>query len=290
MTHLRHWLCTAATRFEPYQSTRFTRYNAAPELGADMRRREFISLLGGAAAWPHVAHAQQGQRRIGFLSTGVESDPQGQANLQALRQELQQFGWTEGRNLRIEYRWAAGDAERARAYARELTELKLDVLFATVASALAPLQQTTRTIPIVFAQVGDPVGAGFVASLAHPGGNITGFSSAEFGVAAKWLELLKQIVPTVAHVFAVYDPSNPAAAGYMRVIESGAPAFGVMLSTAAVRNPAEIEGAIETFAGKPNGGLLVIPGASIDTHRDLIIALTVSGWKSHRCCSPALTR
>jgi putative ABC transport system substrate-binding protein len=185
-----------------------------------VRRREFIALVGGAAAWPLAARAQQ-PRRVGFLSTGVESDPQNQADVQALRQGLQRLGWTEGGNLHVEYRWAAGDAERARTYARELAGIKPDVLVATVASALAPLQKATDTIPIVFVQVGDPLGAGFVNSLAHPGGNITGFSSAEFSVAGKWLELLKQIAPTVARVAVIYDPTNPAAAGYLRAIETG---------------------------------------------------------------------
>jgi putative tryptophan/tyrosine transport system substrate-binding protein len=238
-----------------------------------VRRREFIALVGGAAAWPLAARAQQ-PRRVGFLSTGVESDPQNQADVQALRQGLQRLGWTEGGNLHVEYRWAAGDAERARTYARELAGIKPDVLVATVASALAPLQKATDTIPIVFVQVGDPLGAGFVNNLAHPGGNITGFSSAEFSVAGKWLELLKQIAPTVARGAVIYDPTNPAAAGYLRAIETGAAGFGVTLSSVAVRNLAEVEGAIENLVDKPNGGLLVIPGATTQIHRDLIIGLT----------------
>jgi putative ABC transport system substrate-binding protein len=239
-----------------------------------VKRREFITLLGGAAVWPLAVHAQQDlMRRIGVLIALAESDPEAQARVAALRQALQELSWIEGRNIRIDYRFAGGDADRLRAYAEELVAAKPNVIFAGSGTALAPLQRATRTVPIVFAQVSDPVGSGFVASLARPGGNITGFAQLEVEVAAKWLELLKQIAPGVARVAAIHDPANPASAGHLRTIEGAAPALGVRMTGIAVRNPEEIERAVSAYAGERSGGLIVLPGPTPSVHRDLIIAL-----------------
>src|SRR5262249_8968999 len=177
-----------------------------------MKRRDFITLLSGAAAaWPLAARAQQAERmrRIGVLTPLGESDPEGQARLAAFREGLGKLGWNEGRDVQIEYRWFAGDRDRARAYAAELVNLNPDVSFGATTWSLAVLHQEARSVPIVFAQVADPVGGGFVASLARPGGNITGFSQYEYGIGAKWVELLKQIAPQVTRVAVVYDSANP---------------------------------------------------------------------------------
>jgi putative tryptophan/tyrosine transport system substrate-binding protein len=242
----------------------------------DVRRREFITLLGGAAAvWPLAARAQQpeGRRRIGVLMNLAERDPEGQARTGALREGLAKLGWTEGRELQIEYRWFAGDPDRARAYAAELVKLKLEVIFAGATPSVAALQRETRSVPIVFAQVADPVGAGFVASLARPGGNITGFASFDYAIAAKWLELLKQIAPQVTRVAVIYDLTNPETKEYLPVIEAAARSFGVQVSISVVRNAAEIERAIEEFTREPNGGLIPLPTPLMAVHRDLIISL-----------------
>jgi putative ABC transport system substrate-binding protein len=244
-------------------------------------RREFIRLLGGAAAaWPLAARAQQGahMRRIGVLMNLGESDPEGQARIAAFREGLGKLGWTEGRELQIEYRWFAGDPDRARAYAAELVKIKPDVIFAGTTPSLAALQPETRSVPIVFAQIGDPVGAGFVASLARPGGNITGFANFEYAIGAKWLELLKQIAPQVTRVAIIYDPTNSEAKDYLPVIETAARSFGVQVSISVVRNAAEIERAIEEFAREPNGGLIPLPSPLMAVRRDLIISLA----KRHR--------
>jgi putative ABC transport system substrate-binding protein len=241
-----------------------------------MRRREFIGLLGGAAAaWPFAARAQQGDgmRRIGALFSQGETDPEGQARVAALGQGLQELGWTEGRNLRIEYRWAGGGIDRMRPLAVELVRLDPEVIFASATTSLVALQQTTRTVPIVFAQVTDPVGAGFVQSLARPGGNITGLTQHEFTVGVKWLELLKQIAPVVTRVAVLYDPGNPATAGYLRTMEPAAPSVGLQASSYPVRDRAEIARAIDGFAAEPSGGLILLPGPAGTTNRDLIIAL-----------------
>jgi ABC-type uncharacterized transport system substrate-binding protein len=204
----------------------------------DMRRREFISLLGSAAAWPLAARAQQGGtvRRVGVLLSASETDPEGQARVAALRQGLQELGWSEGRNLKVDYRWTGGDDVRARAYAAELVASQPDVIFAAPSAALASVQRATRTIPIVFAQISDPVGAGFVTSLAHPGGNITGFALFEFAIGAKWLELLKQIAPSVTRVAAIYDPATPSAYGFLPMIAAAGRSFGVDVFTHAVHH------------------------------------------------------
>jgi putative ABC transport system substrate-binding protein len=241
-----------------------------------MKRRQFITLFGGAVlALPQFALAQttDGMRRIGALFSQTESDPEGQARAAALRQGLQQLGWTEGRNLRIEYRWAGGSADRMRRHAAELVSQSPEIIFASATVALVALQQATRTIPIVFAQVTDPVGAGFVKSLARPGGNITGLTQHEFSIGVKWLELLKQIAPQVNRAAILYDPGNPATAGYLRTIESAARTFGVEVAPAAVHDAAEITRAIDMVAAKPNGGLVLLPGPVGAVNRKTIIAL-----------------
>jgi putative tryptophan/tyrosine transport system substrate-binding protein len=243
-----------------------------------VKRREFITLLGGAAAaWPVVARAQQGERmrRVGVLMNLAESDPEGQARIAAFREGLGKLGWTEGREVQIDYRWFAGDADRARVYAAELVKLKPDAIFAATSSSLLPLQRETRSVPIVFAQVADPVGGGFVASLARPGGNITGFANFECAIGAKWLELLKQIAPQVTRVAVIYDAANPEAKEFLPVIEAAARSFGVQLSISAVRAADEIERAIEDFKREPNGGLIPLPSPLIGVHRDLIISLAM---------------
>jgi putative ABC transport system substrate-binding protein len=240
-----------------------------------MKRREFITLLGSsAAAWPLATRAQQpAVRHVGVLMNLAESDAEGQARIGALREGLAKLGWTEERELQIEYRWFAGDPDRARTYAAELVKLKPEVIFAGATPSVAVLQRETRSVPIVFAQVADPVGAGFVASLARPGGNITGFASFEYAIAAKWLELLKQIAPQVTRVAVIYDLTNPETKEYLPVIEAAARSFGVQVSISVVRNAAEIERAIEEFTREPNGGLIPLPTPLMAVHRDLIISL-----------------
>jgi putative ABC transport system substrate-binding protein len=243
-----------------------------------MKRREFITLLGGAAAtWPHAARAQQQperMRRLGVLTSGPsETDAEGQARVAALRQGLKELGWIEGRNLRIDIRWGAADAGRMRVYAAELVTLNPDVIFAAPSFALAEVQRLTRTIPIVFAQVSDPVGAGFIASLSHPGGNITGFALYEFALGAKWLELLKQIAPSVTRAAVIYDPTTPSATGFLPLIQAAGRSFGIDVFVHSVHDSAEFGPIINAFATEPNGALIAIPSSLIGVHRDLIISL-----------------
>jgi putative ABC transport system substrate-binding protein len=242
-----------------------------------VKRREFITLLGGAAAtWPLAARAQgERMRRIGVLMATAENDAESQHRLAALREGLQKLGRTEGRNLRGEYCWGANDLNRMRTCAEELAALKPEVIFAAPTSALVAMQRATSTIPIVFAQVADPVTAGLVASNSRPGGNITGFATYEYAVGLKWVELLKQIAPQVARIAVLYDPQQPAAAGYVATIEAAARSFSVRVVPGAVRDAAAIERAIETFAGEPNGGLILPPTAFTVEHRALIISLAV---------------
>jgi putative tryptophan/tyrosine transport system substrate-binding protein len=241
-----------------------------------MRRRAFITLLGGAAAaWPLGARAQQGERtrRIGALMWQAEDDPDRGVRVAAFAQGLQQLGWTIGGNVRIDYRWATSDVERSR-YAAELVALKPDVLFATSGATVGALQQATRTVPIVFATVIDPVGGGWVASLARPGGNATGFAQSEFSLSGKWLELLKEIAPRVTRVAVIRDPSVPAGSGGFAAIQTVAPSFGIELTPVGVRDAGEIERGITAFARSPNGGLIMVgPPSSVTLHRDLIIGL-----------------
>jgi putative tryptophan/tyrosine transport system substrate-binding protein len=240
-----------------------------------MRRREFITLVGGAAAWSLAARAQQGKRmrRMGMLMPYVASDPQVQARIGALLQGLQRLGWSVGNNIEIDYRWSAGNEADTRKYAAELAALAPDVIFASGSAAVGPLQQATRTIPIVFAQVPDPVGAGFVESLAQPGGNITGFTAYEYGIGAKWLELLKEIAPSVTRVAVVRDPAITAGIGLWGAIQSVSPSFGVELRPIDVHDAGEIERTLAAFTRSPNGGLIVTGSALSVLHRDLIIAL-----------------
>jgi putative ABC transport system substrate-binding protein len=235
-----------------------------------------LAAIGGTAAlWPFSGRAQpaDGPRRIGALFSQSESDPEGQARIAAFRQGLKELGWVEGQNLRIEHRWAAGGLDRQRPLADELVKLGPEVILASATSALLALQRVTRKVPIVFAQVTDPVGAGFVQSLARPGGNITGLTQHEFAIGVKWLELLKQISPRVARAAVLYDPANTATAGYIRVMESAASSFGLRVLTFPVRGQGEIANAVESFAGEPNGGLIVLPGPVGSINRDLIIGL-----------------
>jgi putative ABC transport system substrate-binding protein len=241
-----------------------------------VKRREFISLLGGAAAaWPLAADAQEPRRmrRIGVLMNAAADDPEGRARLAAFLQELQQLGWTDGRNVRIDTRWGAGDAERFRRYAAELVALAPDVILAAGSPVMGALQQATRTVPIVFALVADPVGSGYVASLARPGSNATGFASTEFGISGKWLELLKEITPGVTRVAVLRDPTNALGIGQFAAIQSVAPSFGVELSPIDVRDAGEIERDITAFARSSNGGLIVPAGPLAALHRELIITL-----------------
>jgi ABC-type uncharacterized transport system substrate-binding protein len=240
-----------------------------------MNRRALITLLGGAAAWPLAARAQQVEkvRRIGVLQPLAADDPESPARVTAFAQGLQQFGWTDGRNVRIDYRWAAGDTDRYRRYAAELVALAPDVILASSSPAMMSLQQLTRTMPIVFVSVVDPVGAGFVESLARPGGNATGFVLYEYGMSAKWLELLKEIVPLLKLAAVLRDPAIASGAGQYAVIQAAAPSFGVELRAVGVGNAGEIERAITAFARSSNGGLIVTGSALALVHRDLIITL-----------------
>jgi putative ABC transport system substrate-binding protein len=239
-----------------------------------MRRREFITLLGGAAARPLAARAQGDRvRRLGVLMSTDERDPETQLRVGAFRDGLQKLGWAEGHNLQIDYRWGAGSIERTRTYAAELVALKPDVILGAPASAAVELHRETRTIPVVFAQVPDPVGLGMVESLARPGGNITGFALFEYAIALKWLELLKQIAPHVTRVAILYDPEQPTSPGYISTIEATAPSFRVQILSHPVRDAEAIERSIDTLVAEPNGGLILLPGALITGHRDLIISL-----------------
>jgi ABC-type uncharacterized transport system substrate-binding protein len=240
-----------------------------------MKRREFITLLGGAgAAWPLAARAQgERMRRIGVLMNLAENDPEGKARLGAFLQGLQQLGWTDGRNVRIDIRWGGGDPDRSRRYATDLATLAPDVILASGSAALGQLLQATRAVPIVFTQTADPVGGGFVDSLARPGGNATGFIALEYGFSAKWLELLKQIAPGVTRVAVLRDAAIAAGIGQFGAIQSVAPSFGVELSPVNVRDPGEIERAVTPFAHSSNGGLIVTGSPLAFLHRDLIITL-----------------
>jgi putative ABC transport system substrate-binding protein len=241
-----------------------------------MKRRDFIMLASGAAAaWPRVARAQpSGQmRRVAVVIPLAADDPEGQPRIAAFRQALQQLGWTDGRNVRIDVHWGASDPDRSRKYAAELAALAPDVIFATGNSAVAPLLQATRTVPIVFAIVPDPVGAGFVDSLARPGGNATGFSQFEYGIGAKWLELLKEVAPRVTRVAVIRDPALAAGIGQFSAIQSVAPSFGVEVTPVNVRDAGEIERAITAFARSGNGGLIVTASALSMVHRDLTTTL-----------------
>jgi len=239
-----------------------------------MKRREFMTLLGGATAWPIAARAQQPERmrRIGVLAPTAPDDAEAQTRFAALRQGLQRFGWIEGRNLQIDARWGAGDAGAIGSAATELAALAPDVIVAS-GSAAAAILQATRTVPIVFVSVPDPVGSGFVESLAQPGGNATGFIMFEYGLSAKWLELLKEIAPSVTRAAVLRDPAIVAGIGQFAVIQSAAPSVGVDVSAINMRDGAEIERAVTAFARRPNGGLILAASALAAIHRDLVVSL-----------------
>jgi putative ABC transport system substrate-binding protein len=239
-----------------------------------VRRRDFIKFVAGsAAAWPLAAPAQQAgaMPRIGLLSVFAESDLEGQALIRELMQGLQELGWVNGRNVRIDFRFGGADAAHISTLATELIELRPDVVLASGALAATALRQQTLSIPIVFVQVVDPVSAGFVTNLARPEGNITGFTNFEFSVGGKWLQLLKECAPGVDRIAVVFDPANPTWAAYLRTIEAAAPSFGVRLIPAGVRDAAEITQRIATFARDPNGALVVLPSPVTIRHRETII-------------------
>jgi putative ABC transport system substrate-binding protein len=240
-----------------------------------MRRREFLGILGGAtAAWPVTAHAQQPERirRVGMLSGAAESDLEAQALTGITRQRLQELGWSEGRNLRIEDRWTAGDNDRLRVYATELAQSKPDVIVCEGTPVVAAMQQATRTIPIVFLNANNPVGSGFVASIARPGGNITGLVSFEPAMGGKWLQTLKEIAPAVARVALLYNPQTHSGQHFPS-IDSVSQALAVKAIRLPFSNAEEIEHALGDFASEPKGGLLVLPDVSTNLHRDLICTL-----------------
>ena len=241
-----------------------------------MRRRTFITLLGVAAAWPLVARAQQTERMrlIGVLMSLAPTDAEGQRSVATFRKVLEQMGWAQGRNLQIEHRWGGGDRDHIQRHAAELVELKPDLILGQATPAVAALHQTTRTIPIVFVNVSDPIGSGFVESLPRPGGNITGFSNFESAIGGKWVELLKQIAPHVARVAVMSNPdTSPQATAYLPSIEGAARSLGLQLITAPVHDSAEIERTIVATARDPGGGLVLPSDVFTITHRDLIARL-----------------
>jgi putative ABC transport system substrate-binding protein len=243
----------------------------------NLRRRDFITLLGGVAAavWPLAARAQQADRvrRIGVLLGGGADNSDAQANAAAFLQALEKLGWIDGRNVQIDYRSPAGDVDKTRKYAAELVALAPDVILSSGNANLGPLLQATRAVPIVFNNVADPVGAGFVNSLARPGGNATGFMQFEYSLSGKWLELLKQIAPGVTRVAVLRDPAISSGIGQFAVIQSVAPSLGVEVSAVNLYDAGEIERAVTAFAGSSNGGLILTASALSVVHRDLIITL-----------------
>jgi putative tryptophan/tyrosine transport system substrate-binding protein len=239
-------------------------------------RRELLAALGGAAAlWPLAARAQQSERtrRVGMLMTQAQDDPNGRARNKAFLEALEKLGWSIGGNVRIEYRWSAGDVERIRKDAADLAALAPNVILTNGAAGVAPLLQATRTVPVVFVLVADPVGAGFVDSLAHPGGNATGFSALEYGLGGKWLELLKEIAPGVTRAAIVRDPAISAGIGLFGAIQSAAASLGVEVTPVDVRDITQIEHALAAFARVPKGGVVVTASALALSRRDPLIAL-----------------
>ena len=239
-----------------------------------MKRREFITLIGSAAtAWPLAARAQQPaeMRRIGFLTIFSKDDPEGQRRVTALLQKLQELGWTDGRNIRIEFRWGGGDPDRSRFYAGELVGMKPEAILLNNAVVLPLLQSETQTIPIVLLGIADPVAEGLVASLARPGGNITGFSNAEYAIGGKKLEVLKEVAPDVTHATVILDPRQPNHVGVARAIEAAAPSLRVQTTVAGATDVADVERAIAEAARQRNGGLIVFASLVINTYRRMII-------------------
>jgi putative ABC transport system substrate-binding protein len=238
-----------------------------------MKRRDFIAGVATATAWPLAARAQQPDRtrRIGVLMNLAADDPEAQRRVSAFVQALRELDWTDGRNVQIEYRWGGGDVGTFRKYAAELVALAPDVILATGTPVMEALQQVTRTVPIVFVTGIDPVGAGFVESLARPGGNSTGFTLFEYGMSGKWLELLKEIVPGVKRVAVLWD--SAIGTGQLAAIQAVAPSFGVELSPVGVRDAGEIERAVSAFASTSGGGLIVTASTLALVHRELIVTL-----------------
>jgi putative ABC transport system substrate-binding protein len=236
-------------------------------------RREFVTLLGGAATWPLAARAQQSERmrRIGVLLATAENDPNTNERLRALQEGLQARDWVEGRNLLADFRWAAGDPDRMSSYARELVALKPDLIVANSSPVVAAIVRETRTIPIVFVQVADPVGAGFVASLAKPGGNVTGFADVDYAMGGKWLEILKEIAPRTTRAAILMDRQAPASVGFFGAMQAVAPLLGLTLVSVGLQDAADIERGISGFAQGSSDGLVVIAGPRTTVHREAII-------------------
>ena len=266
---MREWVSPIGRSFEPIGYRLLSG-------GQGMRRREFIGLVGSAAAaWPLAARAQQGEpmRRVGVLMNLAENDPEGQARIGAFLQSMQQSGWTNGRNVQIDIRWGAGDPERVRKHAIELVGLPSDVILASTAVSVDALQLVTRTVPVVFVQVVDPVGGDYVESLSRPGRNATGFSNFEYGMSGKWLELLKEIVPRMTRVAVIRDPAISAGPAQLGAIQGVAPSFGVELQPISVRDVSKIEDALTAFARSANAGLIVTGSPLAVVNRHLIISL-----------------
>jgi putative ABC transport system substrate-binding protein len=242
-----------------------------------MRRREFITLLGGSAVWPLAAATAQPSdrvRQIAMLSGFAATDPEAQARVAALQQGLKELGWAVGRNLRIDFRWSTSDVTKMRTFAKELVELKPELIVGMTTPAVTALVQETKTIPIVFVNIVDPLGRGFISNMARPGGNVTGFLNFEFSMGGKWLGTLKQIAPAVKRVALLFNPDlAPFARSFMQVLEAMAPPLGIEPIAAAVHDDAELERNVGDFAAKPAGGLIVLPDVFTVGHRDLIIAL-----------------
>jgi len=239
-----------------------------------MRRREFIAILGGAAAWPLAARAQQSAMpHIGVLMGTSESDPEQRALVSTFVQALSNLGWQDGKNVGIEYRWAAGDANRLRSLAAELVSILPTVIFTQGTPATMAVQQESHPTPVVFVNVADPVGSGLIASLAHPGGNITGFTNYEEAIGGKWLELLKEVAPHVTRVAVIFNADNAGLSGSVHALEAVAPTLGIKLIAVPVRDAIAIERAIDDFGNEPNGGLLIFGDFLLMANRDLIVKL-----------------
>jgi putative ABC transport system substrate-binding protein len=244
-------------------------------MAIDIRRREFIFTLGGAAAaWPLAARAQQSERvrRVGVLVPFTETNTEAQSHIAEFKRELQKLGWSEGRNVIVESRFGGGDSERVRTHAAELLRMTPDVMLAETTQAMLELQQTTRTVPIVFVNVADPVEAGFVSNLARPEGNITGFANIDIATTGKWLELLREITPGLSQVLVIFDPKNPITPRRMRAIETAAQSLSIQLTRAAIHDVGDIEHAIKTFARESNGSLVALASPFMDDHRAIISA------------------
>ncbi|MHB8272247.1 ABC transporter substrate-binding protein [Bradyrhizobium sp.] len=239
-----------------------------------MKRRKFLQLACAAAAWPRTARAQQSAqiRRVAYLTTNPESDPETQKWISTFRKSLEELGWIEGRNVRTEYRFGGGDSSRMPALAKELVELRPDVIFAATGPAVSATRLQTLSIPIVFVQVPDAVSAGFVTNLAHPEGNVTGFTNLEFSIGEKWLQIMRELSAGVQRIGVMLDPGNATWTMYLRTIETAAPSFKVQLMPLPVRDAAEIVASITKFANEPGGGLIVLPAPVTLAHRAVIIA------------------